>query len=217
MGIKFMALAIDAEVANSGQKLVLVMLANHCNDHTKQCNPSHKLLAKECSMGLSTLKGHINALVEAGFVSIQHVFVENTQKPNSYILNFNVPRPESDPTSARIELYPGQNLATEPEFKPEDNHIGNNNTISFEKFWKAYPRKTNKGFAKKVFAKLKVTDELLAKMLQAIEVQKRSVWKDKDPQYIPHPSTWLNGERWEDEVVAQPLSASDREKARLFR
>lgn len=76
-----------------------------------------------------------------------------------------------------------------------------NNSL-FDVFWKAYPRKTNKGFAKKVFAKLKVTDELLGKMLHAIEVQKRYTWKDKDPQYIPHPSSWLNGERWEDEVQA---------------
>lgn len=76
-----------------------------------------------------------------------------------------------------------------------------NNSL-FDVFWKAYPRKTNKGFAKKVFAKLKVTDELLEKMLHAIEVQKRYTWKDKDPQYIPHPSSWLNGERWEDEVQA---------------
>jgi hypothetical protein len=86
----------------------------------------------------------------------------------------------------------------------------------FEEFWKAYPRKTNKGFAKKVFEKLKVDDAMLTKMIQAIYVQNKNVWKDKDQQYIPHPSTWLNGERWEDEVVVKPMSASDREKARIF-
>jgi hypothetical protein len=86
----------------------------------------------------------------------------------------------------------------------------------FVEFWKAYPRKTNKDFAEKVFAKLKVDDVLLTKMIQAIHVQNRSVWKDKEQQYIPHPSTWLNGKRWEDEVVAKPMSASDREKARIF-
>jgi len=86
----------------------------------------------------------------------------------------------------------------------------------FEEFWKAYPRKTNKGFARKVFEKLKVDDAMLTKMIQAIYVQNKNVWKDKDQQYIPHPSTWLNGERWDDEVVAKPMSASDREKARIF-
>jgi hypothetical protein len=86
----------------------------------------------------------------------------------------------------------------------------------FVEFWKAYPRKTNKDFAEKVFAKLKVDDALLTKMIQAIYVQNKSVWKDKEQQYIPHPSTWLNGKRWEDEIVAKPMSASDREKARIF-
>lgn len=118
MGIKFMALAIDANVANSGQRLVLLMLANHCNDHTRQCNPSHKLLAEECKMGLSTLKGHINALVDSGLVSIQHVYKDNQQRPNSYILNFDTSQNLATPP-ARIQLPTGQNLATEPEVEPK--------------------------------------------------------------------------------------------------
>lgn len=120
MGIKFMALAIDAKVANSGQRLVLLMLANHCNDHTRQCNPSHKLLAEECKMGLSTLKGHISALVDAGLVSIQHVYKDNQQRPNSYILNLDTSQNLATPP-ARIELPPGQNLATEPEVETKKN------------------------------------------------------------------------------------------------
>ena len=90
--------------------------------------------------------------------------------------------------------------------KPVVNKKDDSNPL-FDVFWKAYPRKTNKGFAKSVFKKLKVTDQLLSTMLQAIEAQKKSVWKDKEQQYIPHPSTWLNGERWEDEVqsTAQPV------------
>lgn len=82
----------------------------------------------------------------------------------------------------------------------------------FEQFWKAYPKKTNKAFARKVFDKLKVDQALLDKMLKAIAAQIKTTWKDKDPQYIPHPSTWLNGERWEDEVTSfgKPLTASER-------
>lgn len=69
----------------------------------------------------------------------------------------------------------------------------------FDIFWKAYPRKVSPTAAKKSFAKLKVDEELLNKMLRAIEQQKKTdQWKD--PKYIPHPSTWLNNGRWEDEV-----------------
>jgi len=209
-----MAMAIDAKIANSGQKFVLVMLANHCNDHTRQCNPSQKLLAEECSMGLSTLKRHIASLEEAGYLETINVFKDNIQRPNQYLLKFSsspnraTPQPESG-------YPPSPNRATEPEVKTRIEPVDQKNNF-FEEFWKAYPRKTNKGFARKVFEKLKVDDAMLTKMIQAIYVQNKNVWKDKDQQYIPHPSTWLNGERWDDEVVAKPMSASDREKARIF-
>ena len=215
MGIKFMAMAIDARIAYSGQKLVLLMLANHCNDHTRQCNPSQKLLAQECSMGLSTLKGHLNALEAAGYIETVNVFKDNIQRPNQYLLKFSSSQNLATPPSGS-GYPPSQNLATEPEVKTRIEPVVQKNNY-FEEFWKAYPRKTNKGFAKKVFEKLKVDDAMLTKMLQAIYVQNKNVWKDKDQQYIPHPSTWLNGERWDDEVVVKPMSASDREKARIFR
>jgi hypothetical protein len=215
MGIKFMAMAIDAKTANSGQKLVLLMLANHCNDHTRQCNPSQKLLAEECSMGLSTLKGHLNALEEAGYLETINVFKDNIQRPNQYLLKFSSSQNRATPPSGS-GYPPSQNLATEPEVKTRIEPVVQKDPF-FVEFWKAYPRKTNKEFAERVFAKLKVDDALLTKMIQAIHVQNKSVWKDKEQQYIPHPSTWLNGKRWEDEVVAKPMSASDREKARIFR
>ena len=38
--------------------------------------------------------------------------------------------------------------------------------------------------------------------MDAIEKQKKSAqWTKNDGQFIPHPTTWLNGKRWEDEVV----------------
>jgi hypothetical protein len=215
MGIKFMAMAIDAKTANSGQKLVLLMLANHCNDHTRQCNPSQKLLAEECSMGLSTLKGHLNALEEAGYLETINVFKDNIQRPNQYLLKFSSSQNRATPPSGS-GYPPSQNLATEPEVKTRIEPVVQKDPL-FVEFWKAYPRKTNKDFAEKVFAKLKVDDALLTKMIQAIHAQNKTVWKDKEQQYIPHPSTWLNGKRWEDEIVVKQMSASDREKARIFR
>ena len=214
MGIKFMAMAIDAKTANSGQKLVLLMLANHCNDHTRQCNPSQKLLAEECSMGLSTLKGHLNGLEAAGYIETVNVFKDNIQRPNQYLLKFSSSQNRATPPSGS-GYPPSQNLATEPEVKTRIEPVVQKDPLFIE-FWKAYPRKTNKDFAEKVFAKLKVDEALLTKMIQAIYVQNKSVWKDKEQQYIPHPSTWLNGKRWEDEIVVKPMSASDREKARIF-
>ena len=72
----------------------------------------------------------------------------------------------------------------------------------FEKFWSAYPKKVGKKAAQKAFIKIKPNEELLEKMLKAIETQKRSEqWQKENGQYIPNASTWLNGERWNDEAV----------------
>ena len=71
----------------------------------------------------------------------------------------------------------------------------------FERFWTAYPRHVNKQGAKKAFEKLKPDEELLERMLEAIGKQKESEqWTKDNGQYIPHPQTWLNGRRWEDEL-----------------
>jgi hypothetical protein len=72
----------------------------------------------------------------------------------------------------------------------------------FELFWQAYPKKVGKGYAKKLFDKLKPSDELVEQMIRAIEAQKQSIdWKRDGGQYIPHPSTWLNQGRWEDSLT----------------
>lgn len=70
----------------------------------------------------------------------------------------------------------------------------------FERFWKAYPKKTGKGKARESFAKYNPDDELTEKMISAVEAAKRTrQWQRDNGQYIPMPATWLNQQRWEDE------------------
>lgn len=72
---------------------------------------------------------------------------------------------------------------------------------AFDKFWAVYPRHTDKQAAKRAFLKIAPDDTLLNTMLNAIQKQ-RGTEQWSDPRYIPHPSTWLNGRRWEDEPSA---------------
>lgn len=72
----------------------------------------------------------------------------------------------------------------------------------FAQFWAAYPRRTAKASALKAFSKLAPDGALLARMLAAIREQARSdQWRRDGGAYIPHPATWLNGRRWEDEAA----------------
>lgn len=84
------------------------------------------------------------------------------------------------------------------------------NEPTFEDFWKAYPRKTGKGAASKAWvkaAKKASTDDILAALreqLPSIAMQRRT-----DGDFRPHPATWLNQERWEDEAADLPAAAGD--------
>lgn len=74
----------------------------------------------------------------------------------------------------------------------------------FLAFWMAYPRKVGKGAAERVWAKLKGDPEVFGKILKAVENQKTGEsWNRDNGIYIPHPATWLNQRRWEDEAVAK--------------
>ena len=70
MSFEALTWAVKQDTANSGQKLVLLMLANYTNPDTGQCNPSQKRLAEKCCMSLASVKRHIEALEEAGFLSV---------------------------------------------------------------------------------------------------------------------------------------------------
>lgn len=96
------------------------------------------------------------------------------------------------------------------ESKVKENKVKENKTdISFARFWSVYPRHVAKPNARKAFDKINPDDGLLETMIQAIEQQKRSdQWTRDNGQYIPHPATWLNQRRWEDETpVASQKSA----------
>jgi hypothetical protein len=70
---------------------------------------------------------------------------------------------------------------------------------SFDEFWSIFPRKVSKRAALKAWEK-----ELKAGTDPAIIIEglKRQLpmLMAKDPQFIPHASTWLNGGRFEDEL-----------------
>jgi uncharacterized protein YdaU (DUF1376 family) len=107
-----------------------------------------------------------------------------------------------------------RSTTVDDSFQRNGNHIdtdtdtdkNNKNTSPsaedlFPKFWKLYPNKKGKAAAEKAWKKLKVTDDLFSLIAQGLAKQCTSpAWTKDGGQFIPHPATWLNGKRWEDEV-----------------
>jgi len=70
----------------------------------------------------------------------------------------------------------------------------------FDTFWAAYPRKIAKAEARKAWAQTEQIRPPLEKLLAAIlSASKSEQWTKQGGSFIPHASTWLRGERWEDE------------------
>jgi len=111
---------------------------------------------------------------------------------------------------AQNEQRVDQNEQTIPNVNTNVNTNVNNNAQSeiermFNSFWDVYPRKVAKKKAKQIFTSLlkkktgKARETLFAEIMSGLRKYKNSrQWSDA--QYIPHPTTWLNQERWRDEV-----------------
>ena len=98
------------------------------------------------------------------------------------------PNPNPNPTRAR-------------ETQQDDD-------FDFDVFWRQYPNKVAKQDALKAWRKLKPDEQMMIQIMAGLKKWIASdEWKRENGRFIPHPSTWLNGRRWEDEVrKAEPVS-----------
>ena len=108
-------------------------------------------------------------------------------------------------------------LSPPPQTPPPHTHTpGDISTrargAAFDRFWVTYPRRVGKADARKAFAKaFAKLGENAEQVLSGALERAKAGWTD--PQFIPHPATWLNREGWEDEptvIQLQPRKAHDR-------
>jgi hypothetical protein len=75
----------------------------------------------------------------------------------------------------------------------------------FERFWRTYPKRKGKDAAWRAWQKRDPDDVLTETIIAAVQEQMRDPqWIKEGGQYIPHPATWLNAARWQDEPVEVP-------------
>jgi hypothetical protein len=121
------------------------------------------------------------------------------EQVNPIVPSLSVPPPAapSSPPKARS--------ASENEMKKrlDDDEL----EISFKTFWDLYPRHEARKVAWTRWKKLNISASELSLILGALEKFKRTKqWKDNGGQFIPHAATWLNQERWKDDLkIRDPL------------
>lgn len=82
----------------------------------------------------------------------------------------------------------------------------------FEQFWAVYPRRVGKGAAQKAWEKcvkgLKADPQAIIEGAKTYAAAKRGT----DLQYVAHPGTWLNQQRWLDDPVQGVVEADGEYK-----
>ena len=87
----------------------------------------------------------------------------------------------------------------------------------FREWYQHYPKKVSLGSAEKAFIKIEkeLPDIIQAIIDRTILYKKLIEEKGTEKKFIPHPATWLNGKRWEDEdlnEIANPSHMTEAEK-----
>ncbi len=87
-------------------------------------------------------------------------------------------------------------------------------TVSFEQFWKAYPRSDGKYNAFKAWLKNGIDDDafLPTQILQDVDKRTRLKYWPFDKKKVPHGATWINARRWEDEGWENEIKTYGKEK-----
>jgi hypothetical protein len=89
--------------------------------------------------------------------------------------------------------------------------------LRFDDFWKVYPRKVKRKDAEKVWKREKLdlkADLIIADVINRKE--KHLPWQDK--KFIPYPTTYLNGDLWNDEIQTneKPVCSELQEKIKGY-
>lgn len=106
-----------------------------------------------------------------------------------------------------------QNRTREEKRREEKEQDQKTMSEAFSIFWKLYPKKVSKADAVRAWGKIK--KDLVPTIMQALAVHcVCEQWVKDAGQFIPNAATWLNKQKWEDEVkpyVAGTNTGTNRE------
>lgn len=105
-------------------------------------------------------------------------------------------------TINRSEAEGGPSTPSSTSSPTSTSILNNSQQEMFDRFWKVYPKKRSKGAAKRAWKKVNPDNDLLHAIIESVKVQSlHRDWTKDEGKFVPYPATWLNAERWDDEVL----------------
>jgi hypothetical protein len=168
---------VSLDDAERGQLVAMWLLAA---DHNGVIPASPQLVQKLCFMSSTP---NLEKFIQLGFLDGE--WRQADAKPTPL-------RRQDDALETETEAD------TETDTSCASAHSQPTTKSRFEEFWAAYPKKAERKKAASAW-KRRNLDRLADRIIE--DVQRRQVmdrqWLDG---FIPHPTTYLNGDRWEDEI-----------------
>lgn len=200
---------LDSDVSAQAVRLYAV-LRRYADQRTGQAHPSRRTLAGRLHVSdAKVVDRALTDLVRIGAIEVFARFSpEGDRTSNGYMIkrqpvtiggegggeNATTPLPFSTPTVGAEKGEQNQSQSNQSQLIER----------AFEIFWEKYPRKIAKPKARQAWTKALKAAEGPGPIMQGLARFQFS----PDPQFIPHPATWLNQERWIDAL--QPAGAGPR-------
>lgn len=222
MSVKVMTAVFDHSRAMGNDRLVLLAIADEAKDDGTNAYPGFALLETKTRIPKRTIVRCIERLEKLGELTAVRPETPGRGRFTVYTVvlpgigDTLTPIPDEKgcgkvPDRCQIGDTPPLLTSTDTEYavrgtqnpkiiRPPDDARTDQQLITdaFTAFWKAYPRKTAKGEARKAWPRaIKAAGGDLGKIVGGV----RRYAADPnlpEPQFIPHPAKWLNDERWDD-------------------
>ena len=183
---------------------------------------SYRHLSEECGVTVKSLRRALTCLQKSGeirteraqagtlitvlnYAKFQSLAKQEGTASNTVGITNVLKKEKKNSKNKRKEYSCSSDDERAPSSSSESNSLlKNKQTQWFNQFWNSYPRKTGKGQAQKAFAKVCVAETDFAAIMNGLSEQNRLKFEpmihNGEDRYIPYPSTWLNGKRWEDAI-----------------
>lgn len=207
-----------ARLCGTNATLVYLCLCRHA-DRNQESFPSVEMMAEKTNISRQSVMRGIKKLIQWNIISKERERRKDaTWLNNRYtLLDKSVWKSKPSTTElhgrAKYQMGPSQvpngGVSQVPQGDTKVTHRkvahieGHTYSESgFDAFWLEYPRKVGKPIALRAWLKLKPSVELQTTVVDGLKKWKEcGEWKREGGRFIPHPTTFLNQRRWEDEPL----------------
>lgn len=200
MSIKYLNKAFDYPLADTGAKFVLVVLCDHA-DSDGFCYPSMETISKHTGQSIRTVQRGVKKLEELGLIRREERRNNQGYKSSDayYVLDDKLSPDKNDVShQSNCPVHIESKDSIEPSIEPSQSKPKK----GFDEFYDAFPQKMGKQSAEKAYNRaLKTKGVTHAILLDgARRFAKAHAAARTEKRFIAHPTTWLNGGRWEDDL-----------------